>query len=117
MAYAKETVMAEKGVTILERGVSSTRWRDYVDIVQLSQGGFDQEELLRSARAVARFRKVTLGPVAPHLDGYGALMQRKWAAWRRTHGAPGRSEESLDAQVALVAKVLDPVFSQGPGED
>lgn len=117
MAYAKEAVMAEKGVTILERGVSSTRWRDYVDIVQLSRRGFDQEELLKSARAVARFRKVTLEPIAPHLDGSGALMQSKWAAWRRTHRQPGQSEESLDAQVALVAKVLDPVFSQGPGED
>jgi hypothetical protein len=111
--YAKETIMAEKGVTILQRGVSSTRWRDYVDIVRLASGGFDRAELLGSARAVARYREVTLEPVAPHLDGYGELMQRKWSAWRRTHGEESQTEESLDAQVALVAQVLDTVFAEG----
>ena len=29
--------IAEKGVTILERGRTSTRWRDYVDIVALAE--------------------------------------------------------------------------------
>jgi len=114
LAYAKETVMAEKGVTILQRGISSTRWRDYVDIVQLAHSGIDQADLLRSARAVARYREVVLEPVSPHLAGYGELMQAKWAAWRRRPGAPSGTEESLDAQVALVAEALDPVFAQGP---
>ena len=31
LGYAPETTIAEKGVTILERGITSTRWRDYVD--------------------------------------------------------------------------------------
>ena len=30
-------------MTILERGIASTRWRDYVDIVQLARQGFDAE--------------------------------------------------------------------------
>ena len=39
---APETTVAEKGVTILERGITSTRWRDFVDIVQLAeQHGID----------------------------------------------------------------------------
>ncbi len=33
LGYAPETTIAEKGVTILERGITSTRWRDYIDIV------------------------------------------------------------------------------------
>ena len=69
LGYAPETTIAEKGVTILERGITSTRWRDYVDIVQLASNGIDPDELLRSARAVARHRAVTLEPVAPHLAG------------------------------------------------
>jgi Nucleotidyl transferase AbiEii toxin, Type IV TA system len=69
LGYAPETTIAEKGVTILERGITSTRWRDYVDIVQLASNGIDPDELLRSARAVARHRSVTLEPVAPHLVG------------------------------------------------
>jgi hypothetical protein len=77
LGYAPETAIAEKGVTILERGITSTRWRDYVDIVQLAHHGIDPTELLRSARAVARHGGVTLEPVAPHLARYGAVGQAK----------------------------------------
>ncbi len=83
LGYAPETTIAEKGVTILESGITSTRWRDYVDIVQLAQRGIDPDELLRSARAVARHRGVTLEPVAPHLTGYGAVAQAKWVSRSR----------------------------------
>lgn len=82
LGYASETTIAEKGVTILERGITSTRWRDYVDIVQLAGQGIDTNELLRSAQAVAGFRGVTLEPIAPHVIGYGQIGQAKWAASR-----------------------------------
>jgi hypothetical protein len=44
-SYAPETTVAEKAVTILERGITSTRWRDYVDIVQLHRQGLINREL------------------------------------------------------------------------
>lgn len=114
LGYAPETTIAEKGVTILERGITSTRWRDYVDIVQLARQGIDATELLRSARAVARYRGVVLEPVAPHLVGYGEIGQAKWAAWRRKEKLDTVSQESLDDQAALVASFLDPIFALGP---
>jgi Nucleotidyl transferase AbiEii toxin, Type IV TA system len=114
LGYAPETTVAEKGVTILERGITSTRWRDYVDIVALARHGIDSDELLRSARAVARHRGVTLEPVAPHLAGYGAVAQAKWAAWRRKEHLESACEENLDDQITLVASYLDPVFVNGP---
>lgn len=115
LGYASETTIAEKGVTILERGITSTRWRDYVDIVALSRKGIDTDELLRSARAVAHHRGVVLGPVAPHLEGYGEVGQTKWAAWRRKEHLESVCEENLDDQADLVASYLDPIFSLGPG--
>ncbi len=114
LGYAPETTVAEKGVTILERGITSTRWRDYVDIVQLGRRGIDPDELLRSARAVARYRGVTLEPVAPHLAGYSAVAQAKWAAWRRKEHLESVCEENLDDQITLVASCLDSVFAHGP---
>ncbi|HEY5858094.1 MAG TPA: nucleotidyl transferase AbiEii/AbiGii toxin family protein [Aldersonia sp.] len=114
LGYAPETTVAEKGVTILERGITSTRWRDYVDIVQIARQGIDTGEPLHSARAVARHRSVVLEPVAPHLVGYGEVGQAKWAAWRRKERLEAVSEESLDDQVALVASHLDHVFARGP---
>lgn len=113
LGYAPEATIAEKGVTILERGITSTRWRDYVDIVQLSRHGIDTDELLRSARAVARYRGVTLEPTAPHVVGYGQIGQAKWAAWRRKEQLEAVCDADLDQQMALVASYLDPVFSCG----
>lgn len=114
LGYAAETTIAEKGVTILERGITSTRWRDYVDIVALARQGIDPDELLRSARAVARHRGVTLEPVAPHLAGYGTVAQAKWAAWRRKEHLEFACEENLDDQIILVCEILDPIFARGP---
>lgn len=114
LGYAPETTIAEKGVTILERGITSTRWRDYVDIVELARRGVDPDELLRSARAVARYRGVVLEPIAPHLVGYGTISQAKWAAWRRKERLESVCETNLDDQIALVVVCLDPVFAHGP---
>lgn len=110
LGYAPETTIAEKGVTILERGITSTRWRDYVDIVQLARHGIDAAELRRSAEAVARYRSVALEPVSLHLSDYGQVGQAKWAAWRRKEGLEEVCEARLDDQVRLVAAVLDPIF-------
>jgi hypothetical protein len=63
LGYAPETTVAEKGVTILERGTTSTRWRDYIDIVRLaSEHGIDNGVLLESARAVARYGRSSCVP-------------------------------------------------------
>ena len=51
LGYAPETTVAEKGVTILERGIAGTRWRDFVDIVQLAaQHGLDEEGGVKSLK-------------------------------------------------------------------
>lgn len=114
LGYAPETTIAEKGVTILERGITSTRWRDYVDIVQLARRGFDPDALLCSARAVARYRGLALEPVTPHLAGYGEVAQAKWAAWRRKEQLESVCEPHLDDQVRQVADYLDPIFANRP---
>lgn len=115
LGYAPETAVAEKGVTILERGITSTRWRDYVDIVQLSRNhSLDPTQLRAAAEAVAAHRHVTLEAVSPHLAGYGAVAQPKWAAWRRKEGFEAICQERLDDQTVLVAGVLDPVFGAKP---
>lgn len=112
LCYAPETTIAEKGVTILERGRTSTRWRDYIDIVALAAQGIDEDELLRSATAVATYRGVTLGPITPVIAGYGETGQEKWAAWRVSEQLEDASEPLLDDQMVKVAKILDPIFSR-----
>jgi len=102
-------------VTILERGITSTRWRDYVDIVALGEAGLDIRELAQAARAVGAYRGVELIPIGPVVDGYGAVGQAKWAAWRRKEGLTAACDENLDDQMARVAAILDPVFGDDRG--
>ena len=74
LGYAPETSIAEKCITILERGITSTRWRDYVDIVALARQGIDptcfwtRRELSRdTARSLfVPSRVQSLGMVRPH---------------------------------------------------
>jgi hypothetical protein len=116
LGYAPETIIAEKGVTILERGMTSTRWRDYIDIVALAkERAIDNDLLLSSSRAVARYRQVELRPVGPVVVGYGDIAQAKWAARRSKEGVQDLCEENLDDQMASVIAVLDPVFARGLG--
>lgn len=108
--YAPETVIAEKGVTILERGIASTRWRDYVDIVQLANRGIDIKILKDASQAVANHRNVELQPITNVIQGYGEMGQTKWSAWRRKEHFEQICVEYLDDQMILVAAILDPVF-------
>jgi len=111
LGYAPETTVAEKGVTILERGTTSTRWRDYVDIVRLAEEhGLDPNRLRAAAIAVAAYRGVELTPIAEVVAGYGQVGQVKWAAWRRKENLEDVTDADFDAQIARVAAVLDPVF-------
>lgn len=113
IGYTPESTVAEKGVTILERGITSTRWRDFVDIVALGGTGLDVEALLEASRAVADYRGIELQAIKPLLEGYGEVGQAKWAAWRRKEKLEAVCEEDLDEQIIRVAAILDPVFSQG----
>ncbi len=114
--YVPETVIAEKGVTILERGITSTRWRDYVDIVQLANRGIDAGILRSAAQAVASYRKIELQPIANVIKGYGEIGQAKWAAWRRKEHFEQICEEYLDDQMYLVAAILDPIFGKNSAD-
>ncbi|MCS4275189.1 hypothetical protein M2390_000347 [Mycetocola sp. BIGb0189] len=116
LGFAAESTVAENGITILERGLANTRWRDYVDIVALGRRGLDGDALLLAVRAVAKYRRVKLEPVSETLRGYGALQQARWSAWRRKEGLESDCELDLDEQVARVALILDPIFARG-GEE
>lgn len=108
------TVIAEKSVTILQRGTSSTRWRDYVDIrgFQMTTS-FAADDIYEAATAVARHRGFELEALAPYVDGYGSVpdMQAKWAAWLRREGLEGRARPDLDDQMSDIVAFLDPLYS------
>jgi hypothetical protein len=67
MEYALETVIAEKAVTILQRGATSTRWRDYTDLRSLSRSrSFDATTLRQAIEEVAKYRGPPCQPLLRH---------------------------------------------------
>ncbi|WP_165962461.1 nucleotidyl transferase AbiEii/AbiGii toxin family protein [Arthrobacter terricola] len=111
------TVIAEKTVTMLQRGTTSTRWRDLLDVAVLSDRfQFDAADLREAAAQVAAHRGAELGPLRTLMDGYGATGQAKWAAWRRKLKVEDLCEPNLDAQVERVLTFIEPVFD-GSVED
>ena len=107
----EETVIAEKVVTILQRGSTSTRWRDYMDIRSIARAyAFSSGELRIAARAVGDFRGVELESISPYLADYDDAAQSKWVAWRRK----GQLEElclpTLGGQLAEIVAFIDPVL-------
>jgi len=78
------TVIAEKTVTMLQRGTTSTRWRDLLDVAILADRfEFRAGDVIKASMQVAAHRGVELRALRPVMDGYSSIGQAKWAAWRR----------------------------------
>jgi Nucleotidyl transferase AbiEii toxin, Type IV TA system len=103
--YPLSMVHAEKIVTAIARGTASTRWRDFADMYTLARRHpVDGTELGASIRKVAGHRGTRLEPLSGILDGYGAIGQQRWEAWRRKH----RLEDRLPGQFAeVITAVVD----------
>ena len=82
--YPLEMVLAEKIITVLQRGQASTRWRDFGDIYLLTRRYiFQANELRQTLQTVADYRHVEISSLDDALDGYAEIGQEKWEAWRR----------------------------------
>jgi len=111
MGYALETVIAEKAVTILQRGVTSTRWRDYMDLRSLSRSrSFDATTLRKAIEEVAKYRGVTLSAPSASLSGHDEIAQQKWVAWRTKSDIEDITLAILKNQLTDVSAFLDPIF-------
>jgi hypothetical protein len=104
--YPLAMVHAEKIVTAIGRGTTSTRWRDFADMYMLSRHhAIDGTELSTSIREVARHRDTQLVPLGRVLADYGGIGQQRWDAWRHRQQLddrlPGRFSEVVTAVVAF----------------
>lgn len=105
-------VHAEKIVTAITRGTASTRWRDFADMYALSgRHPVDGTELTTSIREVARHRGTRLTSLSSTLDGYGAIGQQRWEAWRRKQRLAGRLLGRFDDVIATVIAFADPAIA------
>lgn len=125
VGYPLHMVHAEKIVTAVQRGTVNTRWRDFGDVWTLSRAhAVDGGQLQTAISKVASHRAARLSPLAELLQGYPAIAQAKWAAWRRKQklgGIPADFGEMLQdlyafADPALTGHVTDMTWNPSARE-
>jgi hypothetical protein len=110
--YPLAMVHAEKIVTAISRGTTSTRWRDFADMYMLSRHhAIDGADLTTSIREVARHRKTRLAPLDRALADYGSIGQQRWEAWRRRQRLDDRLPGQFSKVVTAVVTFADPAIS------
>ncbi len=112
VAYPIETVLAEKIVTMIDRGDATRRERDFADVVLLTRRpAITAGPLAAAIAATASHRDSELRPLREVLVSLGALRQGEWGRFVRRHDLgpdlPGTYEEAI----VTVAEFADPVVT------
>jgi predicted nucleotidyltransferase component of viral defense system len=111
LGYPLATVLAEKIVTMIERGAATTRERDFADVVVLSRRyQIQASELLAAVNATAEHRQVALRPLAALLGGLGDERQQAWLTFIASAGLEELVPSSYPDAINLVAAFIDPLL-------
>jgi predicted nucleotidyltransferase component of viral defense system len=114
LAYNTETLLAEKLETIMARGTTNTRMRDFYDIhIICQQKDVDGEILKRAFQATSKKRGTTemIGQFSTILENIGlnGIMQRDWENYKRNSFFVGDLtwEDLMQSIKSLAVKVCN----------
>ena len=109
------TVIAEKSVTMLQRGPTSTRWRDIMDLRTFSTNyDFDLGTVREACELVAQSRQIELSSARDATDGWPGVAQARWAAWRSRQGFDELTLADFNEQLEEVLDFIEPIFGAQP---
>lgn len=112
LGYPLVMIVAEKVVTMIQRGEANTRWRDFADVLAIAARHAVNEAELRSAlTTVALHRRAILAPLIPALDSMPTIAQPKWAIWRLNQAHKDSIPEAFSDGLNQIAAFIDPVVS------
>lgn len=110
LGYPLVMVLAEKVVTMLQRGSANTRWRDFADVIAIAaRHTMAETELLSALTTVATHRRAVLEPLLPALESMPPTAQPKWATWRLNQARNDSIPESFSDGLNQIAAFIDPV--------
>jgi hypothetical protein len=110
--YPMEMVLAEKIVTALERGSASTRWRDFADIFAITRRqAFKAGDIRQALQTVADYRDVELANLDDTLEGYAAIGQARWAAWRSRIQLTDVTPEDFSDALESLREFANPILN------
>jgi predicted nucleotidyltransferase component of viral defense system len=110
VGYPIETVLAEKIVTMIERGDATTRERDFADVVLLTRRHAVDAVTLRAAiNATAAHRQAEVRPLRGVLVTLASARQPDWERFVSRTGvdAPGTYAEAIER----IAEFADPILA------
>jgi hypothetical protein len=112
LAYPIEAVLAEKLVTMVARGDTNTRDRDFADVLLLA-GHHDihAASLSDAIAATAAFRQVELRPVSKALVTLGQDRRREWQRLITRAGLAGLVPSDYAEAIRQVTVFGDPVIT------
>lgn len=104
--YPIVMVLAEKLVTVLQRGTANTRWRDFADLFLLAHGHVLEGAMLgRAVAEVATYRAVVGRDFDRAVSGFDVLGQAGWRAWRRRQRLDERLPGAFSDVLTLVVRL------------
>jgi hypothetical protein len=110
LGYPLVMVLAEKIVTMVERGQANTRWRDFADVFLLTARRQVDPVATRAAIAVvAGHRGVQMKGLADLTQTYPSLAQPRWSAWRKKQLLEDVLPEQFTDVLQAVSAFLDHV--------
>jgi hypothetical protein len=112
VGYPLSMVHAEKIVTMLDRGLVNTRWRDFADVFALSQRhSIRADELRASFDEVGGHRDVKLVSLTQALEDFPRSAQPAWRTWRRRQQMADVVPDDFADVLDAVARFADPVLT------
>lgn len=112
VGYPLPMVCAEKIITAVQRGIANTRWRDFADLFLLAaRHTLNGTDLQRALAEVAAYRHVERSGLAGALNGYPAIAQARWSAWRRKQHLEDRLPSSFGQVLETVIDFTDPALA------
>jgi len=113
IAYPIETVLAEKIVTMIDRGDTTTRERDFADVALLiSRHEIDAPRLLAAIAATATHRQSDLRPLAESLKTLAEIRQTDWHRYIRRTGLDDQVPAGYADTIADIAAFADPILTR-----
>jgi len=112
VGYPIETVLAEKLVTMVDRGDTTTRDRDFADVVLLTaRHRIDAGRLAAAIAATARHRHTPLRPLGEKLVTLAADRQDDWERFIARAGLQRDVPSNYVETIARVIAFADPILS------
>jgi hypothetical protein len=112
LGYPIETVLAEKLVTMIDRGDTTTRDRDFADVALLiARHHIDASQLAAAINATARHRRTLLRPLSEVLVTLAADRQADWERYVVRTALQGTVPSTYAATIARVLAFADPILA------